>query len=65
MEKIFRGICKGAGASAFLEATKFIEEIGNKNIENQSGFGASAKAKLAAVPGVTVHSPMDETSLLD
>ena len=60
MEKFLGGSVSVPVQAAFLEATKFIEEIGIKNIENRNlDLAASAKAKLAAVPGVTVHSPME------
>ena len=60
MEKFLGGSVSVPVQAAFLEATKFIEEIGIKNIEDRNlNLAASAKAKLAAVPGVTVHSPME------
>ena len=59
MEKFLGGSVSVPVQAAFLEATKFIEEIGLKYIENRNlDLAASAKVKLAAVPGVTVHSPM-------
>jgi selenocysteine lyase/cysteine desulfurase len=42
-----------------LEATKFVEEVGIKNIEARNlDLADSAKAKLAEIPGVTVNSPL-------
>ena len=58
MEKFLGGSVSVPVQVAFLEATKFIEEIGIKNIEERNlDLAESAKAKLSEVPGVTVHSP--------
>ncbi len=60
MEKFLGGSVSVPVQVAFLEATKFIEEVGIKNIEARNlDLADSAKAKLAEVPGVTVHSPSD------
>ena len=59
MEKFLGGSVSVPVQAAFLEATKFIEEVGIKNIEERNlDLAASAKSKLAALSGVTVHSPM-------
>jgi cysteine desulfurase/selenocysteine lyase len=48
--------------AAFLEATKFIEEIGMANIESRNlDLADSAKVKLSEIPGVTVTSPSDRS----
>jgi selenocysteine lyase/cysteine desulfurase len=45
---------------AFLEATKFVEEVGISNIEARNlNLADSAKAKLAEIPGVTLNSPLE------
>jgi len=60
MEKFLGGSVSVPVQVAFLEATKFIEEVGIKNIEERNlDLAESAKAKLAEVPGVTVHSPLE------
>jgi len=60
MEKFLGGSVSVPVQVAFLEATKFIEEIGIKNIEERNlDLAESAKAKLSEVPGVTVHSPLE------
>ena len=60
MEKFLGGSVSVPVQVAFLEATKFIEEIGIKNIEERNlDLAESAKAKLLEVPGVTVHSPLE------
>ena len=62
MEKFLGGSVSVPVQVAFLEATKFIEEVGIKNIEARNlDLADSAKAKLAEVPGVTVHSPLDRS----
>lgn len=62
MEKFLGGSVSVPVQVAFLEATKFIEEVGIKNIETRNlDLADSAKAKLAEVPGVTVHSPLDRS----
>ena len=60
MEKFLGGSVSVPVQVAFLEATKFIEEVGIKNIEERNlDLAESAKAKLSEVPGVTVHSPLE------
>jgi len=60
MEKFLGGSVSVPVQVAFLEATKFIEEVGIKNIEERNlDLAESAKAKLAEVSGVTVHSPLE------
>ena len=60
MEKFLGGSVSVPVQAAFLEATKFIEEVGIKNIEARNlDLADSAKAKLAEIPGVTVLSPME------
>ena len=60
MEKFLGGSVSVPVQVAFLEATKFIEEVGIKNIEERNlDLAESAKAKLLEVPGVTVHSPLE------
>ena len=60
MEKFLGGSVSVPVQVAFLEATKFIEEIGIKNIEERNlDLAESAKAKLSEIPGVTVHSPLE------
>ena len=60
MEKFLGGSVSVPVQVAFLEATKFIEEVGIKNIEERNlDLAESAKAKLAEVPGVTIHSPLE------
>ncbi len=58
MEKFLGGSASVPVQAAFLEATKFIEEIGIQNIEERNlDLADSAKAKLEEIPGVTVLSP--------
>ena len=58
MEKFLGGSASVPVQAAFLEATKFIEEAGIRNIEERNlDLADAAKAKLAEVPGVTVLSP--------
>jgi L-cysteine/cystine lyase len=58
MEKFLGGSASVPVQAAFLEATKFIEEVGIQNIEQRNlDLAESAKAKLAEIPGVTVTSP--------
>ncbi|NQW24082.1 MAG: aminotransferase class V-fold PLP-dependent enzyme [SAR202 cluster bacterium] len=60
MEKFLGGSVSVPVQAAFLEATKFIEEIGIKNIEQRNmDLAESAKAKLSEIPGVTVTSPSE------
>lgn len=60
MEKFLGGSVSVPVQAAFLEATKFIEEIGIKNIEQRNlDLADSAKAKLSEIPGVTVTSPSE------
>ena len=60
MEKFLGGSVSVPVQAAFLEATKFIEEAGIKNIEARNlDLADSAKAKLAEIPGVTVLSPTE------
>ena len=60
MEKFLGGSVSVPVQAAFLEATKFIEEVGIKNIEARNlDLADSAKAKLAEIPGVTVLSPRE------
>jgi selenocysteine lyase/cysteine desulfurase len=59
MEKFLGGSVSVPVQVAFLEATKFVEEVGIKNIEARNlDLADSAKAKLAEIPGVTVNSPL-------
>lgn len=58
MDKFLGGSVSVPVQAAFLEATKFIEEVGIQNIEQRNlDLAESAKAKLAEIPGVTVTSP--------
>ena len=58
MEKFLGGSVSVPVQAAFLEAIKFIEETGMRNIEERNlDLAESAKAKLAEIPGVTVLSP--------
>lgn len=58
MEKFLGGSVSVPVQAAFLEAAKFIEEVGIKNIEQRNlDLAESAKAKLSEIPGVTVTSP--------
>ena len=58
MEKFLGGSVSVPVQAAFLEAIKFIEETGIKNIEARtSDLAESAKAKLAEIPGVAIVSP--------
>ena len=60
MEKFLGGSASVPVQAAFLEATKFIEEIGIHNIEERNlDLADSAKAKLSDIPGVTVLSPSE------
>jgi len=60
MEKFLGGSASVPVQAAFLEATKFIEEIGIHNIEERNlDLADSAKAKLSEIPGVTVLSPSE------
>ncbi len=60
MEKFLGGSVSVPVQAAFLEATKFIEEAGIKNIEARNlDLADSAKAKLAEIPGVSVLSPSE------
>jgi len=60
MEKFLGGSVSVPVQAAFLEATKFIEEVGIGNIEQRNlDLAESAKAKLSEIPGVTVTSPLE------
>jgi len=60
MEKFLGGSASVPVQAAFLEATKFIEEIGIHNIEERNlDLADSAKVKLSEIPGVTVLSPTE------
>ncbi|MDA1129159.1 MAG: aminotransferase class V-fold PLP-dependent enzyme [Chloroflexi bacterium] len=60
MEKFLGGSVSVPVQAAFLEATRFIEEVGIKNIEQRNlDLAESAKAKLSEIPGVTVTSPSE------
>ena len=60
MEKFLGGSVSVPVQAAFLEATKFIEEIGIHDIEERNlDLADSAKAKLSEIPGVTVLSPSE------
>ena len=60
MEKFLGGSVSVPVQAAFLEATKFIEEVGIYNIETRNlDLAESAKAKLSEVAGVTVLSPSE------
>ena len=60
MEKFLGGSVSVPVQVAFLEATKFVEEVGIKNIEARNlDLADSAKAKLAEILGVTVNSPLE------
>ena len=60
MEKFLGGSVSVPVQAAFLEATKFIEEAGIRNIEARNlDLAESAKAKLSEIPGVTVLSPSE------
>lgn len=62
MEKFLGGSVSVPVQAAFLEATKFIEEIGMANIESRNlDLADSAKAKLSKIPGVTVTSPSERS----
>ena len=62
MEKFLGGSVSVPVQAAFLEATKFIEEIGMANIESRNlDLADSAKAKLSEIPGVTVTSPSERS----
>ncbi|MQG64965.1 MAG: aminotransferase class V-fold PLP-dependent enzyme, partial [SAR202 cluster bacterium] len=60
MEKFLGGSVSVPVQAAFLEATRFIEETGIRNIEARNlDLAGSAKAKLSEIPGVTVLSPSE------
>tara|TARA_B100000029_G_scaffold250534_1_gene247595 strand:- start:603 stop:1727 length:1125 start_codon:yes stop_codon:yes gene_type:complete len=60
MEKFLGGSVSVPVQAAFLEAAKFIEEVGIGNIEQRNlDLAESAKAKLSEIPGVTVTSPLE------
>ena len=60
MEKFLGGSVSVPVQVAFLEATKFVEEVGISNIEARNlNLADSAKAKLAEIPGVTLNSPLE------
>jgi len=60
MEKFLGGSTSVPLQAAFLEAVKFVEEAGIKNIEERNlDLADSAKAKLSEIPGVTVISPSE------
>ena len=60
MEKFLGGSASVPVQAAFLEATRFIEEIGIQNIEERNlDLADAAKAKLSEIPGVTVLSPTE------
>tara|TARA_Y100001947_G_scaffold110500_1_gene94911 strand:- start:440 stop:817 length:378 start_codon:yes stop_codon:yes gene_type:complete len=60
MEKFLGGSVSVPVQAAFLEATRFIEETGIRNIESRNlDLAGSAKAKLSEIPGVTVLSPSE------
>ncbi len=60
MEKFLGGSVSVPVQVAFLEATKFVEEVGISNIEARNlDLADSAKAKLAEIPGVTLNSPLE------
>ena len=60
MEKFLGGSVSVPVQAAFLEAAKFIEEAGMRNIEARNlDLAESAKAKLSEIPGVTVLSPAE------
>ena len=60
MEKFLGGSVSVPVQLAFLEATKFVQEVGINNIEVRNlNLADSAKAKLAEIPGVTVNSPLE------
>ena len=60
MEKFLGGSVSVPVQVAFLEATKFVEEVGISNIEARNlNLADLAKAKLAEIPGVTLNSPLE------
>ncbi|PKB71423.1 MAG: hypothetical protein BZY87_06105 [SAR202 cluster bacterium Io17-Chloro-G6] len=60
MEKFMGGSVSVPVQAAFLEAAKFIEEVGIQNIEQRNlDLADSAKAKLSEIPGVTITSPTE------
>ena len=63
MEKFLGGSVSVPVQLAFLEATKFVQAVGIKNIEERNlTLADSAKAKLAEIPGVTVNSPLERSA---
>ena len=63
MEKFLGGSVSVPVQLAFLEATKFVQAVGIKNIEERNlNLADSAKAKLAEIPGVTVNSPLERSA---
>ena len=63
MEKFLGGAVSVPVQLAFLEATKFVQAVGIKNIEERNlTLADSAKAKLAEIPGVTVNSPLERSA---
>ena len=60
MEKFLGGSVSVPVQVAFLEATKFVEEVGISNIEARNlNLADLAKTKLAEIPGVTLNSPLE------
>ena len=63
MEKFLGGSVSVPVQLAFLEATKFVQAVGIRNIEERNlTLADSAKAKLAEIPGVTVNSPLERSA---
>ena len=63
MEKFLGGSVSVPVQLAFLQATKFVQAVGIKNIEERNlTLADSAKAKLAEIPGVTVNSPLERSA---
>ena len=63
MEKFLGGAVSVPVQLAFLEATKFVQAVGIRNIEERNlTLADSAKAKLAEIPGVTVNSPLERSA---
>ena len=63
MEKFLGGSVSVPVQLAFLEATKFVQTVGIRNIEERNlTLADSAKAKLAEIPGVTVNSPLERSA---